>query len=224
MKATDRVLDKLEIENKTFTKITGNARRLQKQMIDKTALREAFINAIVHNDYSREVSPVVEIYADRLTITSYGGLVPGLSREEFFRSRSMIRNREIMRIYRDLDLVEQLGSGMNRILQKYPREIFRFSENFLEVCFEFEEGYQQALDIERVSGNHLETVVKTPVKSPKAILEVLQENQFLTLVEVAQHIGKSVRAVERAAKKLRDQGKLKYIGPQKGGHWEILDE
>ncbi len=46
IKATDKVLDKLEIENKTFTKITGAARRLQKQMIDKTALREAFINGI----------------------------------------------------------------------------------------------------------------------------------------------------------------------------------
>lgn len=181
------VLDKLEIENKTFTKITDNARRLQKQMIDKTALREAFINTIVHNDYSREVSPVVEIYSDRLTITSYGGLVFGLSREEFFGGRSMIRNRELMRIYKELDLVEQLGSGMHRILQKYPQSIFRFSENFLEVCFEFEEGYQQSLDIEKVSEKHPENLVKTP----EALLEVLQGNQFLPLVEVAQQIGKS---------------------------------
>lgn len=89
VKATERVLDKLEIENRTFTKITGAARRLQKNMIDKTALREAFINAMVHNDYTYEVPPVVEIYSDRLSITSYGGLVPGLSKGEFFNGRSM---------------------------------------------------------------------------------------------------------------------------------------
>ena len=56
IKATNRnrILDKLEIENKTFTKITGAAQRLQKRMIDRTALREALINAMVHNDYCRE--------------------------------------------------------------------------------------------------------------------------------------------------------------------------
>ncbi len=141
VKATERVLDKLAIENKTFAKITGAARRLQKNMIDKTALREALVNAMVHNDYTREVTPVVEIYADRLTITSYGGLVSGLSKEEFFAGRSMIRNRELMRIYRDLDLVEQLGSSKNRILHAYSRDVFHFSENFLEVCFDYDRNY-----------------------------------------------------------------------------------
>ena len=101
IKATNRVLDKLEVENKTFTKITGAAQRLEKQMINKRALREAFINAIVHNDYTREVNPIVEIYSDRLTITSYGGLVEGLSKEEFFSGLSIPRNRELMRIFRD---------------------------------------------------------------------------------------------------------------------------
>jgi ATP-dependent DNA helicase RecG len=110
-------------------------------MIDKRALREAVINAIVHNDYTSEVPPVVEIFANRLTITSYRGLVPGLSKDEFFAGRSMPRNREIMRVYKDLKLVEQLGSGMNRILDKYPREIFKLSDNFLEVCFYFDTGY-----------------------------------------------------------------------------------
>jgi predicted HTH transcriptional regulator len=141
IKATDRVLDKLEVENRTFTRITGNAERLQKRMLDRRALREALINAMVHNDYTREVPPVVEIYADRLSITSYGGLVPGLSRDEFFSGRSMPRNRELMRVYRDLDFVEQLGSGMNRILSAYSQDVFKITENFLEVCFPFADGY-----------------------------------------------------------------------------------
>ena len=145
IKATNRVLDKLSVENRTFVKITGAAERQQKSMIDRNALREALINAIVHNDYSREVTPLVEIYSDRLTITSYGGLVEGLSKKEFFSGRSMLRNREIMRIYRDLDLVEQLGSGMNRILSAYSNDIFKFSENFLEVCFHYEEAYLESL-------------------------------------------------------------------------------
>lgn len=64
---------------------------------------------------------------------------------------------------------------------------------------------------------------ETLVKTPEAILQLLKENSSLTLAEVADHIGKSVSAVERAAKKLREQGKLEYIGPQKGGRWEVKE-
>lgn len=66
----------------------------------------------------------------------------------------------------------------------------------------------------------VKTPVETRVKTPDAILQILKEDSFLTLAEVADRIGKSVSAVERAAKKLRDQGMLEYIGPQKGGYWE----
>jgi len=44
-----------------------------------------------------------------------------------------IRNKELMRIFKDLDLVEQLGSGIPRILQAYAKDSFHFSENFLRV-------------------------------------------------------------------------------------------
>ncbi len=141
VKATKSILDKLQIENKTFTKITGAAERLQKDMINRTALREALINAMVHNDYSREITPVVEIYSNRLSITSYGGLVSGLSMEEFLQGRSMPRNREIMRVFKDLELVEHLGSGVHRILQVYSKNIFKISDNFFEISFPYEKEY-----------------------------------------------------------------------------------
>ena len=141
VKVAKNILDKLRIENKTFTKITGAAERLQKEMINSTALREALINAIVHNDYSREITPLVEIYSNRLSITSYGGLVNGLSMNEFLQGRSMPRNREIMRVFKDLELVEHLGSGVHRILQAYNKDIFKISDNFFEISFPYKKEY-----------------------------------------------------------------------------------
>jgi len=44
----------------------------------------------------------------------------------------------------------------------------------------------------------------------------------MTLAEVATRMGKSLSAVQRASAKLVKDGKLKYIGPQKGGYWEVL--
>jgi ATP-dependent DNA helicase RecG len=44
----------------------------------------------------------------------------------------------------------------------------------------------------------------------------------MTLAEVAAAIGRSVRAVEMASAKLVKAGKLRHVGPQKGGRWEVL--
>ena len=62
----------------------------------------------------------------------------GLSKEEFFAGRSMPRNRELMRVFSDMELVEQLGSGMHRILSTYKNANFKITDNFLEICFLFD--------------------------------------------------------------------------------------
>ncbi|MBQ6341611.1 MAG: hypothetical protein IJI41_00660 [Anaerolineaceae bacterium] len=124
IKAAKSVLDKLEIEKRTLMKIISRE-RIDRHLVEPVALRETVINAFVHNDYSREVMPVFEIFSNCMEITSYGGLPIGFSREDFFKCRSMPRNRELMRIFRDLGLVEQLGSGMGRILRSYDQSVFK---------------------------------------------------------------------------------------------------
>ncbi len=136
IKATTRVLDKLDIYNTTHTKITGKAERDEWRNVDKIALREAVINAIVHNDYAiNEVPPVFEIFTDRFEITSMGGLPLGMTKDEFFDGVSNPRNKVLMRVFKDMDLVEQLGSGMSRILSAYSRDIFKISDNYIKIVF-----------------------------------------------------------------------------------------
>ena len=125
---------KLDIENKVAATITP-MERVETPLWNKVALREAVINAIVHNDYSFEVPPKFEIFPDRLEITSAGRLPESLSREEFFNGISIPRNKELMRIYRDVELVESLGSGIPRILYAYGKECFMFTDNFIRITF-----------------------------------------------------------------------------------------
>ncbi|AVR46482.1 transcriptional regulator [Christiangramia fulva] len=134
VKATKSVLDKISLENRTITQITQKERK-EHRLWNAIALREAIINAFVHNDYTREIAPKFEIFNDRIEITSAGSLPDGLSKNEFFEGFSIPRNKELMRIYKDLDLVEQLGSGIPRILESYSKECFRFSDNFLRMIF-----------------------------------------------------------------------------------------
>ena len=59
IKATKSVLDKIAIENTTFATITPR-QRIEQRLWNPVALREAIYNAIVHNDYTREVPPKFE--------------------------------------------------------------------------------------------------------------------------------------------------------------------
>ena len=68
----------------------------------------------------------------------------------------------------------------------------------------------------------VKTAMKTSVKTPEKILQLLEANPAMTLAQVAAKIEKSLRAVELASSKLVKAGRLRYVGPQKGGHWEVL--
>jgi predicted HTH transcriptional regulator len=101
---------------------------------------------MVHNDYSREIPPKFEIFSDRIEITSAGSLPEGIGEEDFFDGVSVPKNKELMRIFRDLELVEQLGSGIPRILHAYGKESFRFMDNFMRISFPVDKEVQSALE------------------------------------------------------------------------------
>jgi predicted HTH transcriptional regulator len=115
VRALKEVLSRMDVENTIYTRI-GKVEREERPMIDPRALREAVVNAVVHNDYSNGSSPKFEFFKDRLEITSSGGLPYGVTLDDFFGGYSSPRNKEIMRVFRDLELVEHLGSGVPRIL------------------------------------------------------------------------------------------------------------
>lgn len=64
--------------------------------------------------------------------------------------------------------------------------------------------------------------VEMRVKTPDLILGVLAAEPTLTLKEVAERIGKSTSTVERAVAALVKAGQLRFVGPRKGGQWEVL--
>ena len=63
---------------------------------------------------------------------------------------------------------------------------------------------------------------KTSGKTSEKILAALEEDGNLTIPELASLIGVTERSIERNIKKLQEQGRLRRVGPAKGGHWEVL--
>ena len=51
----------------------------------------------------------------------------------------------------------------------------------------------------------------------------MKENKNITISELSKNLKISTRAVEKQIARLKKQGKIRRVGPDKGGHWEVLD-
>ena len=94
-------------------------RRQDVWSIPLTLLREAVINALVHTDYSQRGAPIrIAFFDDRIEIENPGTLVPGLTLDDMRQGVSKIRNHVLARVFRELNLIEQWGSGVRRIFRE----------------------------------------------------------------------------------------------------------
>jgi len=179
------------------------------------------LNALVHRNYMGSMTQL-RVIDDRLSLWNAGTLPLELSVEKLFQThRSIPRNPLIAEVCYRVGYIDSWGRGIEKITDAckaagLPDPIIE--ENTGGVSVELVKS-----TVKTPVETRVKTLVETRVKTPEAILQVLKEDSTLTLAEVADRIGKSVSAVERAAKKLRDQGKLEYIGPQKGGYWEVKE-
>ncbi|MBB5021955.1 putative HTH transcriptional regulator [Desulfurispira natronophila] len=193
------MLDKLDIENRTAARIT-HKERIEQPLWNKVALREAVINAIVHNDYTTEIPPVFVIYSDRIEITSSGGMSTIKSLDDFFAGYSKPINRELMRVFKDLEMVERLGSGLDRILPIYGKDSFKISQNFMKNIFH-SDGVGVNVRVNKV-------------------YEYIKTHQPIKANQIAQNFpGIAQRTVERWIKQLKDEDKIEFKGaPKTGGY------
>ena len=213
--ATQRILDRLDAENTIYAKIEYKGRK-EVEMIDKAALKEAVINAVVHNDYSYGNSPIIELYSDRIEITSAGGLPQELSQEEFLEGVTAPRNKELIRVFKDVDLIENIGSGVLRILDAYDKSCFKFMDHFLRVSFKYRENPFK-YDAEQVKPNKVTEQVKPNKKEDKInlILEFCKEPK--SVKEIMECIGLKHRPtfMYDYLNPLLKEGKLQMTIPDK---------
>jgi Fic family protein len=60
------------------------------------------------------------------------------------------------------------------------------------------------------------------MKTPEAVIALIQADASITRQKMAEQIGKDIRTIGRAIKKLQDEGALKRVGSDKSGHWALL--
>ncbi len=246
IKTCKQVLDRLEgIENRIINKITPRE-RISRPLWNPVALREAVINAIIHNDYTTELVPKFEVFTDRLELTSAATIHAGKEQDDFFAGFSIPRNKTLMRVFKDLEIVEYLGSGMPRILKAYPRDTYEFSSRFIRTTFPMDPAAlalekevaaeEEASDgkggpmggsiglTERPLGNRLGNQLGNRLGNVRAIiLHEMNANPKISGKQLSDILEISVTAVEKNIRQLREAEIIKRIGGTRG-HWEITGE
>jgi ATP-dependent DNA helicase RecG len=206
--------------------------RIEEFPVPDAALREALLNALVHRDYGVPAPVQIRVYEDRLAIWNPAVLPEGWALDDLLREHaSLPYNPNLANAFFRAGEIEAWGRGIQRIFQACrdagtPEPKIRLTGHDLWLEFDFSSDYLQAVNPkgsnEPIIETGRKTSVKTSVKTADALLELLRQNPQMTLAEIAARVGRSVRAVEMASAKLVKAGRLRFIGPQKGGQWKVL--
>ena len=179
----------------------GKVRRTDRWDLPPVAIREAVVNAVAHADYAQRGGPVrVALYDDRLEVESPGLLPFGLTGADLKQGVSRLRNRVIGRVFHEVGLIEQWGSGIQR-MTKACRDAGLAEPELEEVGLRF-----------RVT--LLTSRVHEPVldELDLAIIELLEDGVGYRTGQIAEHIGRSPRATRTRRASLVERGQVREVG------------
>ncbi len=179
----------------------GTVRRKERWSLPPAAVREVIINAVAHSDYAQHGAPVrLSIFDDRLEVENPGLLPFGLTIEDLPRGVSKLRNRVIGRILHALGLIEQWGSGIQRMIAAC-REAGLAAPVFEELATRFRVTIAKA----RVGRSLLD-------ETDEAILASLAGGKGRLTSEIANAIGLTPRATRTRLARMVGRGLVREIG------------
>ena len=96
------------------------------ELVPYDAFREAVANALVHRTWDIKANTKIEMHPDRIIISSPGGLVANMSKEDYINGNySYLRNPIIANVFRRLNIIEAFATGIKRINEAYKDAIVK---------------------------------------------------------------------------------------------------
>ncbi len=216
--AYENMKERLKTENICKT-ITDPRPRRDIYLYNMSAVNEALINAIVHNDY-RISDPQVSFFDNRLEIISFGGLPNGLTKEEFYKGVSKGRNRQLMDMFTRLGIVEHTGHGIPTIINIYGINVFEISDSFIRVIIPFNE---EVLENHGSISSSISGINDDSLSDKEnRILKAIEMKPNLKVKELSEMLNIPFRSTQRYISNLSMMGFIQRIGSNKNGSWKVV--
>jgi ATP-dependent DNA helicase RecG len=244
-KNKDHIYDRKDVRDDLLTQLNVSMEFLKKHLnvrseisgfdrediyeIPLDALREAVVNAIIHRDYSMGGTSIyVSVFDDRVELVNPGGLPVGVTKDNFGKE-SIRRNLIIADLFHRMGKVERMGSGIDRmrnllVKAKLQAPVFT-ADTFFHAIFYRNPEYALKAHAGKGAGKSAglgERLGERLGVSEVKIIELVKEDRFVTIAQIADSLGISTTAVEKNIAKLREKGILKREGGDRGGSWAVL--
>ncbi len=251
-RGVDRVdfLDRLDIEGAVLealeetprfirrnTRLAARITSMRRQDIPEypdIALREVLVNAVAHADYSLGGAPIrVAIFANRLEVENPGLLPFGLTLDDFKAGVSRIRNRVIVRVLRELRLVEEWGTVYSRITRAceeigYPLPAWRELGAALRVSLQpHPEAMEPSGESEDVVTNEVRNEAGNEARNEainarqRWFVDQIAAGKRPDWTELSQRWQVSRATAQRDIANLKTQGVIEFIGARKTGFYRL---
>ena len=193
------------------------------------AILEALVNHFIHRDYTVMGSEVhLDIYDDRLTITSPGGMYNGMLIQDLDIAdvSSERRNPILANVMAQLDYMEKRGSGLTRIcnetkvLDGYRDEL---KPVFKSTSTQFQTIIFASTDMINVGDNDGDVSETKITERQQKILNFIKESPAMSGRQMSEKLSVSQRTIERDLSALQKSGILKHEGKDNNGIWVVLE-
>lgn len=190
-----------------FEEITGALREI-KELIPEAAFREAVANALVHRTWDVNAHINIAMFADRIEITSPGGLPDGLSEENYLSGGiSILRNPIIGSIFYRLHMIENFGTGIRRINETYreseKKPIYQITDNSIKITLPVLQK-------------------KTDLRKDEAAIFTLLKGRTMSSTELAAASGFGKTKVVSILKRLTAEGYTHSVGNGRGTKYTVF--
>ena len=148
------------------TEVIDRAFRRTMPVFPEIAMREVIANALIHQDFSISgTGPMIDIYDDRVEITSPGGLLPTKTLNRLIGTQPESRNEKLARAFRLYRICEERGSGIFKAAQAIelhglPAMNFQSAPGYFKVTLFGPRSYAQMSVGERLDACYQHAVIK----------------------------------------------------------------
>lgn len=205
-----------------------NGRKNKPEYAERAVL-EAMVNHFIHRDYTVMGGEVhLDIYDDRLAVTSPGGMYNGMLIQDLDIAdvSSERRNPILANVMAQLDYMEKRGSGLTRIcnetqaLDGYKDElkpVFKSTPTQFQTIIFASSDNQNDGDF---VGDMSETKL---TERQQKMLNLIKESPTISAKQMSETLSVTTRTIERDLSMMKKAGVLKREGKDNNGVWIIID-
>ena len=241
---TQKAIDFVDTQIKEYTFLGEDAHFVTIPQYPPFCWTELIVNAVAHRDYSILGTDIIVKIFDHHYVVESPGILPGMVRIDNIRQMHFSRNPKIVQFMQQYKLVKEFGEGVDRMFREmaeagnpapeYKQVEFMVKVKLTSVLKE-ESGLKSTQNLNSGPKSGLKTGrkeehgsmksnMKSNMKKELAIMEQIKTNPYTPIPLFQEVTGLSRSGVWKILNRLREQGLIRRVGPDKGGHWEVIEQ